>query len=671
MDAWIKGIQNLTIIYYNHVEPQIVQELLEAASIMELNIRIGIQFSALFRKKYVNLIWEPNFSTLQDYTDFLQQPEIHSLMEQGRQVSRYQTAYFFALLEAFNQTKSQQLSQDFAIDLPPLTLDEFKNFVGTGQPSQLHLAKFIYNLAIKRMREGMSDLREAYKTGSPEKQKNIAELVEAMNSLDSEIIIERYLHPDLYPELQRTDIPPTETANLPALLLLSPVELTKMLSQMHSGSHITLNLTGLTLSDVIEILSACCGKITHLEIFNLKDNLSSCAQEKDKQQKALCNLKGVNILQEALNTSNVIALKKIIRSALWDISHHREESEPGSNDYNELQEQKEKLLDILFSIPDFLSCYSNKKLNSRIGSGSTGRSRHHYGMGLVIRDTLPARTQKILKHSSGHIAIPVSADIKLRLTNPVTQHDSPIKKLWLKLSGLLTNSGRVQRSWVIDRYHVHETSTGNIMTLGGVQQRRNNGLSLTPSQKKQKKTLGWRYLNTTTKNTIKCIAGFIPASLTFLYTQDWWLLVWLGAPLWFFLTALRNIIQSVLGGGGFRRSPLLHWNDYVSWENVSNSLFFSGLSVPLLELLLKEIVLDQMYGITTSSNPGFLYTIIAIVNGFYIVGHNILRGFGKGAIYGNFFRNILSIPLAIFFNTILAWGLGLAGVAAAAACLQP
>ena len=143
--AWIKGIQNLTVIYYNHVEPQIVQELLEAASIMELNIRIGIQFSALFRKKYVNLIWEPNFSTLQDYTDFLQQPEIHSLMEQGRQVSRYQTAYFFALLEAFNQTKSQQLSQDFAIDLPPLTLDEFKNFVGTGQPSQLHLAKFIYN----------------------------------------------------------------------------------------------------------------------------------------------------------------------------------------------------------------------------------------------------------------------------------------------------------------------------------------------------------------------------------------------------------------------------------------------------------------------------------------------------------------------------------------------
>ena len=70
MDVWIKGIQNLTVIYYNHVEPQIVQELLEAASIMELNIRIGIQFNALFRKKYVNLIWEPNFSTLQDYTDF-------------------------------------------------------------------------------------------------------------------------------------------------------------------------------------------------------------------------------------------------------------------------------------------------------------------------------------------------------------------------------------------------------------------------------------------------------------------------------------------------------------------------------------------------------------------------------------------------------------------------
>ncbi len=672
MDAWIKGIQNLTVIYYNYVEPRIVQELLEAASIMEVNIRIGIQFSTLFRKKYVNLIWEPNFATLQDYTDFLQQSETRSLMEQGKQVSRYQAAYFFSLLEAFNQTSLERLNQDFAIDLPPLGLGQFKEFVGTGQPSQLHLAKFIYDLATERMWERIENLREAYQKGSPEEQGSIKTLVDRMNSLDSETIIERYLHPDLYPALQRTDIPPTETgASIPELLLLSPVELTRMLNKTHSGSHVTLNLQNLTLSDVIEVLFTCHGKITHLEIFNLKDNLASCVYEKNKQQNALCNLKGVNTLQEALNTSNVVALKKTIRSALWEVSRHVEEPALSSSERHDLEEQKEKLLDILFSIPDFLSFYSNKKLNSRIGSGSTGRSRHHYGMGLVIRDTLPARTQKILKRSSRHIAIPVSADIKLRLTNPVTRHASPIKKLWKKLTGLVTGSGRPQKSWVIDSYHVHETSSGNIMTLGGVQQRLDNGLSLTPPQNNKKQTLGWRYLNTTAKNTIKCIAGFIPATLTFMYTQDWWLLAWFGALIWFSLTGLRNIIQSVLGGGGFRRSPLLRWNDYVSWNNIANSLFFTGFSVPLLELLLKNIILDQTFSITTETSPFLLYSIMAITNGCYIVSHNMLRGFGKGAMFGNFFRSILSIPLAIFFNTVLAWGLGLAGVVAASACLQP
>ena len=46
---------------------------------------------------------------------------------------------------------------------------------------------------------------------------------------------------------------------------------------------------------------------------------------------------------------------------------------------------------------------------------------------------------------------------------------------------------------------------------------------------------------------------------------------------------MRNIVQSVLGGGGIGRSPLLHWNDYVSWVRLSDSLLFTGFSVPLLD----------------------------------------------------------------------------------------
>ena len=64
MDAWIKGIRFLTVVYYNYVDPEVADELLEAASIMDMQIRIGIEVSSQFRGKYVRCIWEP-----QGYTD--------------------------------------------------------------------------------------------------------------------------------------------------------------------------------------------------------------------------------------------------------------------------------------------------------------------------------------------------------------------------------------------------------------------------------------------------------------------------------------------------------------------------------------------------------------------------------------------------------------------------
>ena len=59
MDAWIKGIRFLTVVYYNYVDPEVADELLEAASIMDMQIRIGIEVSSRFRGKYVRCIWEP------------------------------------------------------------------------------------------------------------------------------------------------------------------------------------------------------------------------------------------------------------------------------------------------------------------------------------------------------------------------------------------------------------------------------------------------------------------------------------------------------------------------------------------------------------------------------------------------------------------------------------
>jgi phage terminase large subunit-like protein len=44
---------------------------------------------------------------------------------------------------------------------------------------------------------------------------------------------------------------------------------------------------------------------------------------------------------------------------------------------------------------------------------------------------------------------------------------------------------------------------------------------------------------------------------------------------------------------------------------------------------------------------------MALANGIYLSSHNTFRGLPKGMIAGNFFRSILSIPVAILFNTII------------------
>ena len=102
-------------------------------------------------------------------------------------------------------------------------------------------------------------------------------------------------------------------------------------------------------------------------------------------------------------------------------------------------------------------------------------------------------------------------------------------------------------------------------------------------------------MNTGLKNILKVLVGFIPAFLTFSLTKDWWVLAYLGAFIWFGVTGLRNIIQSVLGGGGLKRSPLLQWNSFISWSRIADSLLYTGFSVPLLDFLVKTQLLDRHF----------------------------------------------------------------------------
>ena len=72
MDAWIKGIKKIQVIYYNTVPTDAAVELINAAAAMNIEVRIGVEFRSLWHGKFVEIIWTPRgFTGANDYLNFL------------------------------------------------------------------------------------------------------------------------------------------------------------------------------------------------------------------------------------------------------------------------------------------------------------------------------------------------------------------------------------------------------------------------------------------------------------------------------------------------------------------------------------------------------------------------------------------------------------------------
>ncbi|MDO9516038.1 MAG: hypothetical protein Q7J01_08085 [Syntrophales bacterium] len=654
MDAWIKGIRRLKVIYYNHVSADVAGELLEAAEIMGIRVRIGVEFPARFYDRYVQFIWAPRgLIDAQDYLNFLKDGAVESFMAEGWKISDYQRRYVMAMLEEFNNRHRYAIEDTYGCIPPSLGRDEFLSFVGAGQASLLHLAEFVYIKMLPVMRDHVTGLRKRYAKAGPEERERMTAMVEELNGLDSEAIVERYLRPAKNPSVPDPHIP-SDGEDVPELLKLSPRELLERLGRLNAGYSITLSLGGLGVEDVIELLYDCQGLITHLEVFNLKDYMTG----------KVVHDAMINDLQMAINEDNVIVLKRIIREAIRNVS-------------DENPARIDTLTRILRDISTFRSYYKGTLLKSRVGSDSSGRSHHLYGMGLAIQDTLPRRAQREIRKASpsSRLTVPLHNTVYLRASY-LPRTDSGrvagvLSRMAERLPGLRTVGKRRVEDWEIERYSTRIATAGNVVALGGFDEKGTNELSLEPPNVRETRTApSWGYLSSGLKNWIKVLIGFVPAFLTFYLTKDWWFLAWFGAFIWFGITGARNIIQSVLGGGGIRRSPLLKWNDYVSWDRLTDSLLFTGFSVPLLDYVVKTLLLDRLFGITTATSPIMLYTVIALANGLYLSAHNIFRGLPRGAAFANLFRTVLSIPLAVVFSMVAGDILFASGIADANAVLQ-
>ena len=703
MDAWIKGIRFLTVVYYNYVDPEVADELLEAASIMDMQIRIGIEVSSQFRGKYVRCIWEP-----QGYTDpksfraFMAEKPIQAVMKEGREVSAYQQQYVFRALAAYNAMHRQAMNAEYGLDLDPLDEKEFRRFVGEGQPSLLHLAKHIQTGMQPKLKQAARAISLEYETADATRRKELQTRLDNLNAIDSELIITRYLQPCRNPELHDPTIP-QDDPQVPPMLRLTPGELVPRLARFYSSSRFTLNLSNLSVVDTLEILYDCQGCITNVELYNLKDVsrgkwslppalFRGCTGDAVDMVNPERTSAQISALRRALNEDNVIVLKRAIRDIIWAFEEERlalandlaktrarEDLSLALEIEKELasaDQRKSKLLDILFHIETFHKYYKKRSLAFRIGSGSTGQSRHQYGMGVAVLETLPKRARKIVLHQAKaehKQLLPLTALMSCCTRTSCQKNTSSLLRRIRKIPGLELAGCATTTEWSLDCVDIHPGKPGNIVALGGIQLSQDNGLRIISEQERKKRErapLSTKYLNTGVMNALKILVGFIPAFLTFALTADWWVLAYLGGFIWFGITGIRNVIQAVLGGGGFKRSPLVQWNSLVSWSRIADSLMYTGFSVPLLDVLIKTIILDWGFDINTSTNPVMLFSVIAVANGAYIVAHNTFRGLPRGVAIGSFFRSVLSIPLTIAFNACLTTGMHMAAIPNAEETLQ-
>ncbi|MBN2723108.1 MAG: hypothetical protein JXR95_03445 [Deltaproteobacteria bacterium] len=631
MDAWIKGIRFLGVIYYNFIRPEVASELLEAAEIMGIEVRLGVELAAKMHNRYVQLVWSPmGFFDRRDFVDFLNEPEVAEFMKLGVEVREFKTVQVLHILENYNKTHRHVLSEEYEIKTDDLTSEQFMNFVGRGQPSLVHLAEFVHKSIFSSIRDTASRLFSSLQDGNADPD-IIRGKIDKLDRLIPEKLVELYFRPEINPGCVNCSVP-VDTPEIPTLMNFTVEGLLDILDSLPCRSRITLNPSNLTQADVIEALYRGHGRITHIEIYNSKDWAHHLTEHRE----------AINNIRIVINNQNVIELKRIVRER---------KDAAAIRDSHEGTDQESVLEEILGNLSSLLGYYQHQRLRSRMGSDSIGRSRTTPGMGMVVLPTIPWRGRReILKERER--LLPISTT-PVKHTSVVVGNRDALRRYDISMQAEMKNSlSRIKHritSWSFGSNTTTLSRDGNIAAIGGLAGQGINGLK-NMEKKKDSRTDYPKPLNSTLKNFLKIFVGFIPAFITFYFTKSWWVLAWFGALIWFGITGFRNIIQSVLGGGGLFRTSLLEWKDFVNWSRVSDSLLFTGFSVPLLDFLVKDLLLNRSFGITPSSDSLTLYTVMALANGIYISSHNMFRGLPIGAVVGNFFRTVLSIPVAIFLN---------------------
>ncbi|MBO4368940.1 MAG: hypothetical protein J5803_02395, partial [Desulfovibrio sp.] len=642
MDAWIKGIRSLTVAYEYCLEPEAARELMRAAEITGITVRIGLEYQVQFYNHTISFFWIPRgFSSNEDFLSFLNDPQLVSLLDMGREVLAWRKDQILEILDIWNSVARPRIEEEWGVTIAELPQEKFLTFCRGGNPTRERLAECIHSHVYPAMQEYAIRLMAMGDEGKA--------ALKQIESMSPDVLMDEWLSCDHYPQMPDCNSL-SLLENTPALMRMSPKELTKLLTSIAGGYRLVLGIADLSVEDVVELLWDCEGAVTHIEIFNMKAWVEG----------KLPDIERITALQHALNLGHGPRIKRLLQKSTEKLQLE--------GDF----ERAAKFHDILGNIHALWEHYRHTPLKYRLGTSSA--SRLTFGMGLVLRNTLPKRAQSELdrKQMFGK-SIPLLAPVEEHIIYREPENPS-LWQCFLSLFSFLPGCHHLgmekKQEWNFSSDDFRVKKNGNLVNLGGISVFEDNNFT----KKQKEKDEGHKavyYLNTSVMNWLKVLLGFIPAFFSFYFMQDWWVLAWFGAFIWFGITGIRNVLQMVMTARGASKGTLVHWTKQVSVPRLCDSLMYTGISVLLLEVLVRVVLLQELMGVTVEEYPLFVYTVLNCVNALYIFAHNIYRGFPKQAAIGNIFRSALSIPMASLYDFLLKQMLFAVGVANPAVYLVP
>lgn len=151
LDAFIRGISRLTVVYYDIPERHILHEVFTAGEILGIDVRVGIEFSVGKSTNRKHFMFVPPASGLNDYISFFDSrcKDLCRFID-GLEVNRQKREkVIHSLVDQFNHFHLLRINEGYENDpelaLSSISLKNLDTIVPYGQYSRNHLGELLYN----------------------------------------------------------------------------------------------------------------------------------------------------------------------------------------------------------------------------------------------------------------------------------------------------------------------------------------------------------------------------------------------------------------------------------------------------------------------------------------------------------------------------------------------